>query len=92
MLEEQPKPKKGKSKPQRPSRDEFELEELGNQLVEAKNENTELLLTVWKREERVRGWIKDMDAQTRMIHVTKYGDVMKIPFLNILKVERADRD
>ncbi|WP_263624319.1 hypothetical protein [Cytobacillus kochii] len=33
-----------KSKPQRPSRDEFELEELGNAVVEAHREKTEVLI------------------------------------------------
>lgn len=36
----------------RPTRDEFVLEELGNQLVEAKQEDSEILLTVWGRKNR----------------------------------------
>ncbi len=34
-----------KSKPQQPSRDEFELEELGNAVVEAHREKSEVLIT-----------------------------------------------
>ena len=37
----------------RPTRDEFELEELGNQLVEAFHERSEVLLTVWGKVEHV---------------------------------------
>ncbi|MCM3325079.1 hypothetical protein [Cytobacillus kochii] len=39
-----------KSKPQRPSRDEFELEELGNAVVEAHREKTEVLILLWQRD------------------------------------------
>ena len=35
----------------RPTRDEFVLEELGNQLVEAKREDSDIILTVWGWEE-----------------------------------------
>jgi hypothetical protein len=31
----------------RPTRDEFELEELGNQIVEAKDESSRVILTIW---------------------------------------------
>ncbi|MGG0891705.1 hypothetical protein [Cytobacillus horneckiae] len=39
-----------KSKPQRPKRDEFEIEELGNAVVEAYNEKYGVVLTLWQRE------------------------------------------
>lgn len=39
------------------TRDEFELEELGNQLVEAKEDGDERALTVWGEAEKVRGRI-----------------------------------
>lgn len=71
----------------RPTRDEFEMEELGNQLAEAKEEDSEVLLTVWGWEEQVRGRIADMDARTRMVHITRYGDTTKVPFMDIIKVE-----
>ncbi|WP_088834457.1 YolD-like family protein [Paenibacillus tyrfis] len=73
--------------PKRPTRDEFELEELGNQLTEAKNEDAEVLLTVWGMEEQVRGWITKMDSRTKLVHVTRHGEETKVPFLDIMKVE-----
>ncbi|WP_431833402.1 YolD-like family protein [Cytobacillus oceanisediminis] len=78
-----------KSKPQRPSRDDFELEELGNQLVEAHNEKTEVTLIVFKKEEQVQGKIVKLDGQTKLIHVESGYETIKIPFLDILKVESA---
>lgn len=83
-----PKPGKRYSA-KRPTRDEFELEELGNQLVEAKDEESEVLLTVWGWEEKVRGKITDMDARTRTVHVSRYGEVTKVPFMDIMRVESA---
>ncbi|NHN35454.1 YolD-like family protein [Paenibacillus agricola] len=73
--------------PKRPTRDEFELEELGEKLVEAKREDQEVLLTVWGQTEQVRGRIREMDARTRTVHISRYGDVTKVPFLDIWKVE-----
>ncbi|WP_141502658.1 YolD-like family protein [Paenibacillus luteus] len=73
--------------PKRPTRDEFELEELGERLVEAKQEKTELLLTVWAAEEQVRGVITVLDSRTKKVHVEYMGSVTKIPFLDIMKVE-----
>ncbi|MEK4030773.1 YolD-like family protein [Pseudobacillus sp. FSL P4-0506] len=81
---------KKQSKPQRPSRDEFELEEIAYQLTEAMEEKTEVALSVWKEEEPVQGKIIKMDGQTKLIHVEeKYGSVKKVPFLNILAVSTA---
>lgn len=73
--------------PKRPTRDEFELEELGNQLVEAKDEDAEVLLTVWGMEEQVRGLITKMDSRTKLVHVSRHGEEKKVPFLDIMKVE-----
>ncbi|OAB42781.1 YolD-like family protein [Paenibacillus glacialis] len=70
----------------RPTRDEFELEELGNQLIEAKNEDSEILLTVWGREEQVRGRIKLMDSRTRLVHMMNDSELTKVPFLDIMRV------
>lgn len=78
------------AKSTRPKRDEFELEELGNKLVEAKEEDKELVLTVWGMEEPVRGRITKLDPDTRRVHVERYGETKKIPFLDILKVESPD--
>ncbi|UUZ85695.1 YolD-like family protein [Paenibacillus sp. P26] len=71
----------------RPTRDEFVLEEIGNQLVEAKQEDAEVLLTVWGWDEPVRGKISDMDPRTGKVHVQRYGEITKVPFMDIMKVE-----
>ncbi|MFK7692843.1 YolD-like family protein [Paenibacillus sp. HJGM_3] len=73
--------------PKRPTRDEFELESLGERLSEAKNENSEVVLTVWGRTEQVRGLITEMDPRTKTIHITRYGQVTKVPFLDIWQVD-----
>lgn len=80
-----------KSKPQRPTRDEFELEELGNTLVEACEEKTMVNLTVWKKGEvqQVLGTITKMDGQTKLIHVESGIEIIKIPFIDILQVASA---
>lgn len=82
------KPKKG-YKSKRPTRDEYQLEELGERLVEAKEEETELLLEVWGEDHEVRGRVVKLDARTRKVHVEEsLGDVRKIPFLDIMNVNR----
>lgn len=70
--------------PKRPTRDEFVLEELGNQLSEAFQEESEIELTVWAWEETVRGQIIKMDSRTGRVHVTQNGEVMKVPFMDIM--------
>ncbi|GAB1529018.1 MULTISPECIES: YolD-like family protein [Brevibacillus] len=72
--------------PKRPTRDEFELEELGNQLVEAKDDGDERALTVWGMPEKVRGRITVLDSRTRLVHVEENETIRKIPFLDIMKV------
>jgi hypothetical protein len=79
------KPKKV-NKIKRPTRDEFELEELGEKLVEAKNEESEIVMVVWGWDEPVRGRIVEMDARTKMVHVQKYGELTKVPFMDIMTV------
>lgn len=71
----------------RPTRDEFELEELGNQLVEAKNEESDIVLTVWGRQEQVRGQIVLLDSRTRLVHIQYDMALTKIPFLDIMRVD-----
>lgn len=71
----------------RPTRDEFVLEELGNQLVEAKQEDSEVLLTVWGLEEQVRGLITTMDSRTGKVHIEYRGVTTKVPFMDIMKVD-----
>ncbi|TBL74502.1 YolD-like family protein [Paenibacillus thalictri] len=73
----------------RPTRDEFVLEEIGNQLVEAKQEDSEIVLTVWGREQSVRGWITVMDSRTGKVHVQKNGETIKVPFMDIMQVSYA---
>ncbi|MFP3391198.1 YolD-like family protein [Brevibacillus sp. SIMBA_040] len=72
--------------PKRPTRDEFELEDLGNQLVEAKEDGDERALTVWGMTEKVFGRITTLDSRTRLVHVEEDGVTRKIPFLDIMKV------
>ncbi|MED1954133.1 YolD-like family protein [Brevibacillus centrosporus] len=74
------------STPKRPTRDEFELEELGNQLVEAKEDGDDRTLTVWGEAEKVCGRITVLDSRTRLVHVEKDGTIRKVPFLDIMKV------
>lgn len=74
------------SVPKRPTRDEFELEELGNQLIEAKEDGDERSLSVWGEAEKVRGRITVLDSRTRLVHVVNDETTRKIPFLDIMKV------
>lgn len=73
--------------PKRPTRDEFVLEEIGNQLSEAKQEGSEIVLTVWGWEEPVRGLITTMDPRTGKVHVEGNGETVKVPFMDIMKVD-----
>ncbi|NTU22305.1 hypothetical protein HPY28_18440 [Brevibacillus sp. HB1.2] len=72
--------------PKRPTRDEFELEELGSQLIEVKDDCDERALTIWGMTEKVRGRITVLDSRTRLVHVDENGTIRKIPFLDIMKV------
>ncbi len=71
----------------RPTRDEFVLEEIGNQLSEAKQEDSEIVLTVWGWNEPVRGQIDAMDSRTGKVHIRQNGEITKVPFMDIMKVE-----
>ncbi|WP_337098797.1 YolD-like family protein [Paenibacillus sp. YIM B09110] len=73
--------------PKRPTRDEFQMEELGERLVEAQREEIELLFTVWNWNEQPRGIIVKMDPRTKLVHVEYEGELMKIPFMDIMQVE-----
>lgn len=81
---------KEKAKPKRPVRDEYVLEELGERLIEAKAEETAVALNVFGYEELVRGTIVELDPRTRMVHVEQSGDIIKVPFLDIMKVSNAE--
>jgi hypothetical protein len=83
------KPKK-KSKDKRPTRDEAILEEIGERLTEAKEEDNEVVLTVWGLDEPVIGQIVQMDARTKMVHVKKYGEITKVPFMDIMDVRSPE--
>lgn len=54
-----------KSKPLRPSMDEFELEELRNGVVEAHREKAVVLILLWQRDP-VQGKIVKFDGQSQM--------------------------
>lgn len=79
--------KPGKTyKAKRPTRDEFELQEIADQLTEAKDEDSEVALKVWGVEEIVRGTITEMDARTSLVHVYRHGETVKVPFMDIMRV------
>ncbi|MCQ6557590.1 YolD-like family protein [Paenibacillus mendelii] len=71
----------------RPTRDEFVLEEIGNQLSEAKQENSEIVLTVWGKDEQVRGQIVLMDPRTGRVHIQSNEVTTKVPFMDIMRVD-----
>ncbi len=79
-----------KVKAKRPTRDEFVLEELGELLVEAKNEETLIELEVWGEEELVKGIITYMDSRTKLVHVEYNGELTKVPFMDIMKVSNSE--
>lgn len=83
------KPKK-KSKDKRPTRDEAILEEIGERLVEAKEEDNEVILIVWGLEEPVIGRIMQMDARTKMVHVQRAGEITKVPFMDIMGIRNPE--
>ncbi|WP_336785678.1 YolD-like family protein [Paenibacillus sp. MMO-177] len=72
--------------PKRPTRDEFVLEEIGNQLSEAFYETSTIVLTVWGREEPVQGVITAMDSRTGRVHVETSSGLDKVPFMDIMNV------
>lgn len=79
------KPKK-KAKDKRPTRDEAILEEIGERLVEAKEEELDVVLVVWGWDESVAGKIVELDARTKLVHVQRAGAITKVPFMDIMKV------
>jgi hypothetical protein len=83
------KPKK-KSKDKRPTRDEAILEEIGERLVEAKQEENEVVLSVWSWDEPVIGRVVEVDARTKMVHVQKYGNITKVPFMDIMAMRNPE--
>ncbi|MFD0617879.1 MULTISPECIES: YolD-like family protein [Paenibacillus] len=73
--------------PKRPTRDEFVLEELGNQITEAFHEKSEVLLTVWGWEEQARGQIVHLDSRTSKVHVEQGSETIKVPFMDIMRID-----
>lgn len=75
--------------PKRPTRDEYVLEELGERLVEAHQEEATVQLEVWYQR-YVVGRIVKMDSRTKMIHVhLKNGETERVPFMDIMRVDNA---
>lgn len=75
--------------PKRPTRDEYALEELGERLVEAQQEEATVQLEVWYQR-YVVGRIVKMDSRTKMIHVLqKNGESERVPFMDIMRVDNA---
>ncbi|WP_369698823.1 YolD-like family protein [Paenibacillus pedocola] len=70
----------------RPTRDEFVLEEIGNQLTEAMQEESVILLTVWGKEEALRGQIVGMDSRTGKVHLSLNEEITKVPFMDIMAI------
>jgi hypothetical protein len=76
-----------KAKQKRPTRDEFELEDLGNQIVEAKDNKEQVMLTVWGVEEPVVGIIVELDPRKRQIRVNLEDGFKWIPFLDVMRLD-----
>ncbi|MDQ6419938.1 YolD-like family protein [Paenibacillus sp. LHD-117] len=73
--------------PKRPTRDEYVLEELGERLVEAQQEESTVQLEIWYQK-FVVGKIVKMDSRTKTIHVQQNnGETEKVPFMDIMKVD-----
>ena len=73
--------------PKRPTRDEFVMEELGNQITEAYHEKSEILLTIWGWEQQLRGQIVQLDSRTGKVHVQKSHETVKVPFMDIMSID-----
>ncbi|MEC0092523.1 YolD-like family protein [Paenibacillus macquariensis] len=85
-----PKPS-GKSKVSRPTRDEFDLQELAEKLGQSLEGSTQLVFTIWKSSETAQGTVTKMDTATQRVHIqTRYEGLLKIPFIDILKAESLE--
>lgn len=71
----------------RPTRDEFAMEEIGNNITEAFQEESIVLLTVWGWEEPLHGQIILMDSRTGTVHVRQTVDTVKVKFMDIMRVD-----
>jgi hypothetical protein len=79
-----------KATTKRPTRDEFELEELGNTIVEAKENEENVILHVWGAGATLPGKIVELDARKRQIRLDTSEGSKWIPFLDIMKVESSN--
>jgi len=75
-----------KATTKRPTRDEFELEELGNQIVEAKDEKSLVILTIWGEGNTLPGNIIELDSRKKQVRLDTVEGSKWIPFLDIMKV------
>jgi len=75
----------------RPTRDEFELEELGNQIVEAKDESSRVILTVWGQGNTLPGTITELDSRKKQVRIDTIEGSKWIPFLDIMKVVSSNK-
>jgi YolD-like protein. len=73
--------------PKRPTRDEFVLEEIGNQITEAFHEESTVLLTIWAWEAPLRGTIVHLDSRTGKVHVQTSQELVKVPFMDIMSLD-----
>lgn len=74
----------------RPTRDELILEDMGERLVEAFQEEVELQLEVWNWDESVTGKVVKLDSRTRLVHIEGGGKLMKVPFMDIMEINNAN--
>lgn len=86
-----PKSTYSSTKDSRPKRNEFELEELGDKLEEARESGNLVRIVIWKRDEPLIGRVTELNSKTGRIHVQeRYGDERKIPFADILSVQDVE--
>jgi hypothetical protein len=79
-----------KGAPKRPTRDEFELEELGNSIVEAKDSESQVILTVWAEGPTLPGVIIELDSRKKQIRLDTIEGEKWIPFLDIMKLDYSN--
>lgn len=77
------------TKPKRPTRDDFVLEELGNQIEEAKENNERVILTVWAEGQTPPCRIVDLDPRLKRVGISVNGDRQWVQFLDIMKIESS---
>ncbi|MBG9730824.1 hypothetical protein ABD87_14985 [Lysinibacillus sphaericus] len=82
---------KSKKEPKHLIRDEFELEEIARALIEAKEENSVKIFSVYKREEPIKGTVIKMDTSTKLIHIqNEFMETHKVHFLDIISISGTE--